>query len=72
MTIGTAGGICTAGEKGSRLHVLQPSTTGWVPLCRVESHFTEARPVNGRTVQDVTCKTCLRVMRKLARERRRI
>ena len=71
MTIGMAGGICTAGEKGSRLHILQPSSTGWVPLCRVESITSRGQPIEGRTMQDVTCKTCLRVMRKIARERRR-
>ena len=71
MTIGMAGGVCTAGEKGNRLHALQPSRHGWTPLCRVNSEFADGTPIEGRTAQDVTCKTCLRVLRKIARERRK-
>ena len=67
IVIGFAGGMVTAGDRGKRLHALQPRVGGgWQSLCQVNRLESDARPIPV-TGADVTCKTCRRVLAALAR-----
>lgn len=65
MAVGMAGRMMTTGDKGKRLHLLQREGERWPSLCRLNDQFADGEPLQGRELNDVTCKTCRRIMAQI-------